>query len=330
MLPFKLAAAAVALTLTVIVGSAEAEQGCGNVDLTGEHFGACSPNKPGPIPGTLEGLLQSLDGRLPRLLRDQCTEDVGSACDCIVRSELLNCWFPGATQTPLMRWFADQGIVTSEGTVELLIVWLKRRIHGQDLRIREEIARYLAGHKKREADYNLGVGSGHQSWPLGTRNDPDGFMDMGIGEDVPRYERFYAHMFEHAEKGLVDCWRRIPLRHPGFHIDVSLWLSLVPETGKWTARVAKSTLPPQYSECMARAVSGVELPDYAPGPYEVTISGVRETLTRSLSDDDPLGSSRDHLLWIAVGVGLATLVTAVLLVRRRLRGTSKAPSQRSH
>jgi hypothetical protein len=92
-------------------------------------------------------------------------------------------------------------------------------------------------------DYNLGVGSGGLGWPLGDRNDPDGFIHMHLGEGVPRYERFLFYMVEHAEKGLLNCWRIIPLRHPGFDIEVSMRLSIVPETKRWIARIEKSTLP---------------------------------------------------------------------------------------
>jgi hypothetical protein len=220
-----------------------------------------------------------------------------------------------------VKWFADQGVTTSYGIAELSIVWLKRRIHGQDLRISEEIARYLAVNKEREANYNLGVGSGTRGWPLGARHDPDGFIQMDLGEGVPRYERFFFYMVEHAEKGLLDCWRMIPLRHPGFDIQVSMRLSLVPETKKWIARIEKSTLPAEYGECMARALSGVELPDYGPGPYQLTINGVRET-RRSLDDYDNRGSSKSRAPWIGLGVGLAAIVAVGLLVRRRLRKTS--------
>ena len=64
-----------------------------------------------------------------------------------------------------MKWFSDQGVRTIRGIVKLSIVWLKRRIHGQDLRIDEEIARYLAEDKEREANYNLGVGSRGRRFP---------------------------------------------------------------------------------------------------------------------------------------------------------------------
>jgi hypothetical protein len=203
-----------------------------------------------------------------------------------------------------------------------LIVWLKRRIHGQDLRISKEIARYLAANEKREVNYKLGVGSRGLSWRLGDRDDTDGFIHLHIGEGVPWYERFLFYMVEHAERKLVDCWRMIPLRHPGFDIEVSMRLSIVPETKKWIARIEKSTLPAEYGECMARAVSGVELPDYGPGPYEVTISGYRETRTWSLDDYKNLGPSKDRRLWLGLGVGLAAIVAVGLLVRRRLRKTS--------
>jgi hypothetical protein len=261
------------------------------------------------------------------MLRDRCAEDKDSICDCILRVEVSECWSFSATRTPLVKWFSDRGVATSDGMAELSIVWLKRRIHGQELRIDEEIARYLADNKKREANYKLGVGSGVQSWPLGDRNDKDGFIHLDIGEGVPRYERFYFYMFEHAETGLMDCWRMIPLLHPGFHIDVSMRLSLVPETSRWIARVEKSSLPAEYGECMARALSGVELPDYGPGPYEVTISGVRET-RRSLDDYDNRGSSKNRALWIGLGVGVAAIVAVGLLVRRRLRKTSIPLCQR--
>ena len=321
MLRSRFVAAAIGFAVTLAVGSVEATQGCGDVGLTGEHFGTCSPSRRGPIPGTLDELLQALDQRLPKVLRDRCTEDKDSMCDCTLERELWNCWSFSAVRTPLVKWFSDRGVTTSDGMAELLIVWLKRRIHGQELRIGEEIARYLADNKKREANYKLGVGSGVQSWPLGDRNDKDGFIHLDIGEGVPRYERFYFYMFEHAEKGLMDCWRMIPLLHPGFHIDVSMRLSLVPETSRWIARVEKSSLPAEYGECMARALSGVELPDYGPGPYEVTISGVRET-RRSLDDYNSDGSSKRRALWIGLGVGLAAIVAVGLLVRRRLRKAS--------
>jgi hypothetical protein len=110
----------------------------------------------------------------------------------------------------------------------------------------------------------------------------------------------------------------IPLRHPGFDIQVSMRLSLVPETKKWIARIEKSTLPAEYGECMARALSDVELPDYGPGPYEVTIDGLRET-RRSLDDYDNRGSPKKRAPWLGLGVGLAAIVAVGLLVRRRLR-----------
>jgi hypothetical protein len=159
MLRSRFVAAAIGFAVTLAVGSVEATQGCGDVGLTGEHFGACSPSKRGPIPGTLEELLQALDQRLPKVLRDRCTEDEDSMCDCTLEAELWNCWSFPASRTPLVKWLSDQGVRTIHGIVKLSIVWLKRRIHGQDLRIDEEIARYLAEDKEREADYNLGVGS---------------------------------------------------------------------------------------------------------------------------------------------------------------------------
>ena len=137
---------------------------------------------------------------------------------------------------------------------------------------------------------------------------------------MPWYERFLFYMVEHAERKLVDCWRMIPLRHPGFDIEVSMRLSIVPETKKWIARIEKSTLPAEYGECMARAVSGVELPDYGPGPYEVTIDGFRET-RRSLDDYRKDGASKNRALWMGLGAGLATFAAAGFLVRRRLRRT---------
>jgi len=322
MLRSRLIAAAIGSAMTFAVGSVEANEGCGYVDLGGEHFGACSPSKRGPIPGTLDELLQALDQRLPKVLRDRCTEDRDSICDCILEEEVWTCWSFQATRTPLVKWFSDQGVTTSYGIAKLSIVWLKRRIHGQDLRIGEEIVRYLTANKKREANYNLGVGSGTRGWPLGDRDDKDGLVDMNLGEGVPRYERFFFYMVEHAERKLMDCWRMIPLRHPGFRIDVSMQLSLVPETNKWIARIEKSSLPAEYGECMARAVSGVELPDYGPGPYEVTISGYRETRTWSLDDSDDAGSSKNRWLWLGLGVGLAAIVAAGILVRRTLRGKS--------
>ena len=324
MLLSRFVAAAIGFAVTLAVGSVEATQGCGDVGLTGEHFGACSPSKRGPIPGTLDELLQALDRRLPKVLRDRCTEDKDSTCDCTLERELWNCWSFQATRTPLVKWFSDQGVTTSDGMAELLIVWLKRRIHGQDLRIKEEIARYLAVNKQREANYRLGVGSRGLSWPLGDRNDRDGFIFMDIGEGVPWYERFLFYMAEHAQGKLMDCWRMIPLRHPGFHIDVSMRLSLVSETNKWIARVEKSSLPAEYGECMASALTGVELPDYGTGPYEVTISGYRETRTWSFDDVDDRSSSKKRWLWLGLGVGLAAIVAACLLVRRRLRRTFQA------
>jgi hypothetical protein len=322
MLRSRFVAAAIGFAVTLAVGSVEATQGCGDVGLTGEHFGTCSPSKRGPIPGTLEELLQALDQRLPQVLRDRCTEDKDSMCDCTLERELWNCWSFSATRTPLVKWFSDGGVATSDGMAELLIVWLKRRIHGQDLRISKEIARYLAANEKREVNYKLGVGSRGLSWRLGDRDDTDGFIHLHIGEGVPWYERFLFYMVEHAERKLVDCWRMIPLRHPGFDIEVSMRLSIVPETKKWIARIEKSTLPAEYGECMARAVSGVELPDYGPGPYEVTISDYRETRTWSLDDYKNLGPSKDRRLWLGLGVGLAAIVAVGLLVRRRLRKTS--------
>jgi hypothetical protein len=311
-----LVAGAVGFAVTLAVGSAGAAEGCGYVDLNGEHFGACSPSRRGPIPETLDELLQALDERLPKVLRDRCTEDKDSICDCILEFEVAECWSFQATRTPLVKWFADRGVATSDGIARLSIVWLKRRIHAQNLRIDEEIGRYLAANWKREAKYNQGVGSGVQRWPIGDRNDRDGFINMDIGEGVPRYERFYFYVFEHAQRKLVDCWRMIPLRHPGFRIEVSMRLSVVPETNKWIARIEKSTLPAEYGECMARALSGVELPNYAPGPYEVTISGLRETRTED--SDDP-GFSNHRSLWLGLGVGLAAIAAAGLLVRHRLR-----------
>jgi hypothetical protein len=72
---------------------------------------------------------------------------------------------------------------------------------------------------------------------------------------------------------------------------------------------------------MARTLSGVELPDYGPGPYEVTIDGFRET-RRIFDDYDNRRSFKNRALWIGLGVGLAAIVAVGLRVRRRLRKTS--------
>jgi hypothetical protein len=65
-------------------------------------------------------------------------------------------------------------------------------------------------------------------------------------------------MVEHADEKVTDCWRRIPLRPSGFAIEVLMQLSLIPENGKWLARVESSTVPAEIGECMAGALSGVE------------------------------------------------------------------------
>ena len=311
-------AAAVGLT-AALIGNVEANEPCGYGDLTGQPFGTCAPNRRGPIPATLDELLSALDQRLPKVLRDRCTEDENSLCDCILERELEECWSFQATRTPLVKWFSDQGVTTIRGIAELSIVWLKRRIHGQKLRIDEEIARYLSANKEREARYNLGVGSGTRGWPLGVPNDPDGFMQMNLGEGIPRYERFLYYMVEHAGGKLMDCWRSIPLRHPGFAIDVLMQLSLVPKTGKWLARVEGNTLPAEFGECVAGALSGVELPGYGPGPYEVTIAGSRETRTSSSTDPENPGLFQSRLLWLGLGLVLTAGVAAVFVLRRRHR-----------
>jgi hypothetical protein len=72
-------------------------------------------------------------------------------------------------------------------------------------------------------------------------------------------------------------------------------------------------------ECMAGALSGVELPGYGPGPYEVTIIGSRERRTSSPADAEDPGLFENPLLWLGLGLALTACLTLVLVVQRRRR-----------
>jgi hypothetical protein len=82
MLPSRCLAPLVLVTLTLAGGNVRATESCGYADLVGEALGECGSDKQGPTPGTLEELLKAFEQRLPKVLRDRCTEDKDSICDC--------------------------------------------------------------------------------------------------------------------------------------------------------------------------------------------------------------------------------------------------------
>jgi hypothetical protein len=301
-------------------GNVQATEACGYADLIGIPLGDCGPNHQGPSPGTLDELLQALDKRLPKVLRDGCTEDKNSICDCHLKGELMDCWSTSAARTPLIKLLMDQGVATSNGIATLVIVWLKRHIHGQDLRIKEEIARYLASNREHEKRYRLGWTSGRVEDSLLEPYHPEGSLRLKLGELIPFYDHFFFYLEEHAKEALVACWRMVPLRHPGIDFEVSMRLFSVPRTKTWNAQIETSNLTEEYRGCMARALSGLELPDYyGPGPYEVTVLGNRDTKNWYSTDSDPPASTSNRFPWLGLSVVSAVGVASGIVVWRRLR-----------
>ena len=149
-------------------------------------------------------------------------------------------------------------------------------------------------------------------------------MEIRLGELVPLWEHFFFYVEEHAKKGLVDCWQKIPLRHPGIRFEVSMRLFFVPVRKQWSAQIETSNLPEESGECMVRALSGLELPDYyGPGPYELTLHGYRGTDEGYYSDSDSDSAgpahSPDRFPWVGLSVASAAIVASGLLIRRRFR-----------
>jgi hypothetical protein len=320
MSPLRCLVALVGLAVTLSSEDVQATEACGYADLVGEPLGDCGTNHRGLIPGTLEELLQALDQRLPKVLRDRCTEDKNSICDCHLEDEVMGCWTVSAVRTPLIKWFMDQGVATSNGIAKLVIIWLKRHIHGQDLRLNEEIAKYLASNREYEKRYRLGWTSGRVHDSLLERYHPEGSLRLRLGELIPFYDHFFFYVEEHAKETLTACWRRIPLDHPGIRFEVSTRLFFVPRTKKWIAQIESSTLSEEVGGCMARALSGLELPDYyGPGPYEVTVLGNRDSKNWYWTGDDLPASSPHRFPWLGLGAASVALATSVLLVWRRLR-----------
>ena len=118
----------------------------------------------------------------------------------------------------------------------------------------------------------------------------------------------------------MSCWRRIPLHHPGIEFEVSTRLFWVPKIKKWNAQIEASTLPEEYGGCMARALSGLELPDYyGPGPYEVTVLGNRDTINWYSTEPAVPTESPKRFPWLALGAVSAALLASSVFIGRKLR-----------
>jgi hypothetical protein len=298
------------------VTDAQARQACG-VSLGETSLGRCALDGTGRIPGTPQEALLDLENHLPKHVRDDCARDKPAICDCVLPDPLETCWGLAHAESPLGKWFGDRGVSRPEGISKVMIELLHRRLTGSDITATEidrQIDLYLIANRQAEAEYVTGVFSGSFVFAVVRLVGKEGWVDVH-GNDIPRVSSFFVPLIEYSRAGVEACWKAIPKpQRAGFLTRTALRVTVSRDAQLEAAVAENSTLHPEYTACIVKALVGAPVFGHAGASYTITVETYR---------GDPSGMpeipARNVLLWIAGGAScvMFAVVGIILMVRRR-------------